>query len=744
MNIRLLLLFFFLSGFCSLVYEVVWVRLSMAAFGCNAPLVSIVLSVFMAGLGLGSYIAARLRDRLDGYNLRRVLTIYACCELFIAIGGFVVGILIGYARALLEDQLKNIEWASAGHYGVVLLFITAIVLPFTTAMGMTLPIGMGIVRRSGVVAVRSFSFLYVANLLGATCGTLLTALVLVEHLGFRGTLGVPILINVSIGVLALLVAQREGSRPTSGVEGISPPVPVKQVPSGAVTLLFLTGMITMGVEIVWFRLYTAYLETSVYAFAKILSVYLLTNFLGSLTYRRNAEAGLRIPLLVVLSVAGAGGIFTLLCTDFFLPTEVFTPNLRLILGVAPFSFVMGYLTPLLVDDVSGGAPNIAGKAYAMNIAGCILGPLVTSFVLLPNLSEKTALGFLILPLFIWAAKELVRNRREGRVTLRVRLVCYCCVVAAILMWSGTLSVYDAMKLKAEGNVLIERDFEATTVAIGGGARDQLLVNGYGMTVKHPVTKVMAHLPMALLARAPDDVLVICFGMGTTFRSALSWGARVDVVDLVPGVPKVFPMFHRDAEQVAKNPRGRIIVDDGRRYLQRTTRSYDVITLDPPPPVEAAATSLLYSKEFYSIAKRRLKVGGILQHWVPGTSAAVRSSMVRSAREVFKYVSVFGSFEGGIHITCSDVPLPPCSAEQLAKKLPPEATKDLLEWTPQWKAVQVFGFFLSREFSSKSVADAEPNVYTLSDDRPFNEYYLIRTQFPKWWNWWSAHTIRASQ
>lgn len=53
-------LFFFISGFCSILYEIVWLRLAMAQFGVTTALVSIVLSMFMAGLGLGSWASAWL------------------------------------------------------------------------------------------------------------------------------------------------------------------------------------------------------------------------------------------------------------------------------------------------------------------------------------------------------------------------------------------------------------------------------------------------------------------------------------------------------------------------------------------------------------------------------------------------------------------------------------------------------------------------------------------------------------
>src|SRR5438445_13480230 len=99
-------------------------------------------------------------------------------------------------------------------------------------------------------------------------------------------------------------------------------------------------------------------------------------------------------------------------------------------------------------------------------------------------------------------------------------------------------------------------------------------------------------------------------MVTSYRSLLSWGIDGTAVELTPSVPKAFGYYFEDADLVLKNPRGRIVIDDGRRFLQRTQQKFDVITIDPPPPVEEAASSLLYSTDFYRLARRRLKDGGI--------------------------------------------------------------------------------------------------------------------------------------
>ena len=168
--------------------------------------------------------------------------------------------------------------------------------------------------------------------------------------------------------------------------------------------------------------------------------------------------------------------------------------------------------------------------------------------------------------------------------------------------------------------------------------------------------------------------MVCFGMGTTYRSLLSWGIPATAVELVPSVPRLFGYYHADGPALLRSSLSHVVIDDGRRYLERTPRQYDVITIDPPPPVEAAGSSLLYSEEFYGIVKQRLRPGGILQQWLPGGDAVIRASVARALKESFPYVRAFHSIEGyGFHFLASTVPYratPPSSwwAECLAQQL----------------------------------------------------------------------------
>ena len=201
-------LFFFLSGFCSLVYQVVWLRAAMADFGVTTPLISIVLSVFMAGLALGSWGGGRLVRRLEDRPAALFVRLYGTAELIIGISGLVVIWLLRWGRALLVGQ-----WGSSGYYVVSACWIALVLLPFCTAMGATFPLAMAGIRGAfRSQSPRSFSYLYVANVLGAMAGTLTSAFLLIELLGFSRTVLVAAGLNAVVAITSLMPLIRWDSR----------------------------------------------------------------------------------------------------------------------------------------------------------------------------------------------------------------------------------------------------------------------------------------------------------------------------------------------------------------------------------------------------------------------------------------------------------------------------------------------------------------------------------------------------
>jgi spermidine synthase len=299
------------------------------------------------------------------------------------------------------------------------------------------------------------------------------------------------------------------------------------------------------------------------------------------------------------------------------------------------------------------------------------------------------------------------------------------IAAALLVCSIAVSVsYEIPCAPSVGQCEVRRDYAATVVARGEGMQRDLVVNGVGITVLSPITKYMAHLPLAFHQGPVHSTLVICFGMGTSYRSLLSLNVRATAVELVPSVRDSFGYFHADAAQIMANPRGHVVIDDGRRFLERTQEAYDVIVVDPPPPVPAAGSSLLYSREFHEEVRRHLKPGGIFQTWWPAGEELALRAIAQSLHDVFPYVKVYRSVDGwGLHFLASMTPIPDLSADQLLARIPASARADLTEWTPR-DVKKDLEAVLESELPIATVLPVHAST-TITDDRPFNEYYLVR-------------------
>jgi spermidine synthase len=391
-------------------------------------------------------------------------------------------------------------------------------------------------------------------------------------------------------------------------------------------------------------------------------------------------------------------------------------------SVCPFCALLGYLTPRLIDGYAAGRPADAGRVYAVNVFGCILGPLFACYVLLPRLSERHALILLALPFLVFWLFFFKSQTRRQRLVVGLAM-------SAVLVWSSLFTEdYETMLFKTMKNTTVRRDYAASVISFGEGWQRALLVNGIGMTTLTPITKFMSHLPLAFHKGRPKSALVICFGMGTTYRSAMSWDIDTTVVELVPSVTKAFGFYHADAALWVNNPKGHIIIDDGRRYLNRTDKKFDAIIVDPPPPVEAAGSSLLYSREFYALARQHLNPGGILQMWYPGGEYATTRAVLQSIKESFPYVYSFRSAEGwGLHLIASTEPIGPLDAEQLAARMPESAKKDLMEWYSSSDTTAALRSVVTNGIPIANLLDLNPQIQ-ITDDQPFNEYFLLRRVF----------------
>lgn len=740
-----LALCFFVSGFCGLLYQIVWLRLAFAAFGIITPVLSVVISTFMFGLAAGSWAAGRWVATWTRRSGLSAVFLYAACEAGIGLGAFLVPRLFRLGERFLlplgaMDSLEYLLLSAA------LLALT--ILPWCVLMGATFPLMMAFVKEVDRSQSDSFSYLYAANVFGAAVGTAATALVLIELLGFTSTLLVAAFLNLSVAGIAIVMGLRHPRPAGIGEVDLAPRFShsadslTRSQKLGTMTILFTTGFCALGLEVVWTRAFVPVLKTTVYSFALLLFTYLVATYLGSWLYRRHLSRSQVVRTAQLLATLALATALPILLNDPRFSANGFV----IMLSIFPFCMLLGYLTPKLIDRYSLGFPEKAGRAYAINVLGCILGPLAASYIILPLMGVRYAMlvfasPFLVMMLMSREASALRRPARAAFVGLCIGL---------FAVGAGYSTSFEE-GLPREG-AEIRRDHTATVISDGEGigrGGQRLLVNGIGLTHKNPANKIMAHMPLAF-HKDPTSALVICFGMGTTFRSLMSWDIDVTSVELVPSVRDAFPFYFDDAEVLMRDPRGEIVIDDGRRYLQRTAKFFDVITIDPPPPVQAAGSRLLYSTEFYRLIKSRLKRGGIVQQWYPGAVAfhdrtlamasdpGVRgrtplSAVLRSAVEEFEHVRVYPSFLGwGWHIILSDEPLVEPSVDQFVTRMPLRARDDLLEWNrgTHGDLHSFVSAILSTRVAIARVLGDNLDV-RIDDNRPYNEYYLVRALRTPW-------------
>ncbi len=713
---------FFISGFCSLLYQVAWTRLAFAHFGTITPVLSLIVSVFMLGIGIGSLFGGRWTSALSRSLGVSLIYVYAATETFIAVGAFAVPAAFNWGETLL---LRTGTTDSTTYLLTSAIFIILAVLPWSTAMGATIPLMMGFVQNADRGNASSFSLLYLANVLGGMAGALGEAFVLIELFGIRGTYVIGSFCNLAIAALAVTLGGMTGASTSETVAARTPDLErVESIRTGdsiwatwTPAILFTTGFSSLALEISWARDFTFSLLTTIYAFASILAVYLCATAIGSRLYRLNP--GARISLESVLGWLFIAALLPIVLTD---------PRLgpsapRTLLSIVPFCALLGFLTPCLIDRAAQGDPKRAGAYYGINIAGSIVGPLVAGYLLLPVLGLRWTMIVLALPfLALFAVVGKGRLRRNAILAVTGLAVLIVCIFFR--------RAYDDASLYPPP-VEVRRDYVASVVASGSGMDRSLTVNSVGITVLASVTKVMAHLPMALQGK-PANVLDICFGMGTTFRSLMSWGVDTTAVDLSQAVLDSFGFFHSDSAALLASPNAHLVADDGRRYLMRAGRTFDVITIDPPPPVEAAGSSLLYSEQFYGVVKAHLSPDGILQQWIPQAQGATAQSVALALRESFPYVRAFEAHDSrythlrGAYFIASLKQTQHLDVDAFIARMPAAARRDLLEWEGRTPLRAVVARILASEVPlSTLLPPPGSRIPPVTDDRPFNEYFILR-------------------
>ncbi len=615
---RIYYLLFFLSGFPALLYQIVWQRTLFTLFGTNVQSVTLVVTVFMLGLGLGSLAGGAVSARKNV----RLLAAFGVAEL--SVGAFGAGSLALFHRVASFTAGRSL--LVTGGVAFALLLVP------TLLMGSTLPLlSEHFVRRTGNVG-ESVGLLYGLNTLGSGLACLLAAFYLMHALGESGSVHVAVGLNILVGVSALAFEWRQpavcGRKESAGAAEAHRTIPLW----AGMALAGATGFVALAYEILWYRLYEYASGGTAQCFAQVLAFYLFgiaygasavrsasRNKLGN-DGRRAMAAGAEVTL-----VAGIGAFLMGPLLGVWVSHVLIFP----VFAIFAVATLLGAAFPLLAHaTIDPGAEVGRGVSllYLSNIAGSTLGSFLVGFVILDYWPTRTTSVFLLL---LGVAIALVFAAFAGPRVRKGHVAAECAVCVALAMCAGPLfsNMYERLLFKTtyrpglqfaetvenrSGVIAVYRGptefgYDAETV-FGGGAYDGRFNTG----LLHDSNGLFRAYAVTGMGPAPRRVLMIGLASGS-WAQVIANDKDVEEFTIVEINPGYLPLIRERAEvaSLLKNPKVHIAIDDGRRWLvAHPQERFDDIVMNTSFHWRANITNLL-SVEFLRLAKAHLNSGGML-------------------------------------------------------------------------------------------------------------------------------------
>ncbi len=657
-----ILLCLLLSGWASLVYQIVWTRLLGLAFGTTTEAIGAVLAVFFAGLAGGGWIAARALPRV-----RRPLRLYALLE--IGIGAFALASL-----PCLRELDELYAWIGTQHGPGVLAAIrvaaaAAVLLPPTLAMGATLPVVAAGMLTSSASLGRGSALLYAGNTAGAVLGAYLCGFWMIPGLGLAWSVLAAALGNLAAAATAFVLAGRAGAlapapieapRASSGDEASARGSASRATRQSFLALFAVSGFVAIGYEMVWSRLFGIVMEGTLYGFAAVLSSFLLGIALGSFAIARHVDrlrdlprafgllhlaiavsvaAGVQaVPLLphahrwLLRSLAGADGLhllFLLVLPIVLVPTALFGAAFPVLIRIQARS-----------AREAGAGIGIAG---AVNTAGSIAASLLLGFWALPALGmDATLYALCLADLGIALLVLLGFQTSRGQARLATSGLATLFLLAFAVSWNGVRveraiagrdlppsgfgQYVRELEHRDESRVLLVEGRSSIVAVYATPEARVLLANGLPESrlqlrpPYYPLETVLLGLLPQLFAEGGERALVIGLGGGNTLTALARTTLReIDVVELEPAVASAVRTLHAGWPNPLDDPRVRLSINDGRNELllgRHRGARFDVIASQPSHPWLQGAANL-FTEEFFALARENLSEGGVFACWVNG-------------------------------------------------------------------------------------------------------------------------------
>lgn len=733
-SVKLIYVITLISGIAGLIYEIVWTRMLLLVFGNSTHSVVAVISAFLGGLALGSLLIGHWCDKKQPAKL---ISIYTFLEFGIGITAILSLILL----PLNNSVFHLISDGSSNSFILILIkfLLTSIVLLLpTTLMGGTLPVLVSILRHHSRGIDVSLSLLYSFNTFGAVLGVIIAAFFSIETFGLHNTLILGVFLNFLAGMLMSALNKNSFNKNEHPKLIQETKFSLNKQEISILVCFMLSGLISIAYEVLWTRVLTPLTGTFIYAFSYILIIYLFGIAAGSTFYNllskilKNRYSIFAVSELFI-------GIFALLSV--FVISNYTEKNLLLVLlMILPASLFMGLSFPAanaLFKQLHYSG-KLIGISYFSNTIGSIIGGILASFLLIPLIGSSQSIIIMSICNAILAVILIYLTARKNNVFIKTFTV--CCII--FIIFSGYLFIFkfndfyesttkNLIKSAIAQNAIYyyHEDDIASVFGSHNNINDDnfLMVDGVPITSKVPTTRLMAHIPVALHPN-PQSLLDICFGMGSTFHSAMLHNISVDAVELSPSVVKMFPLFYPDAKDMLMSPKAQIIINDGRNYVNLTRKKYDIVTIDPPPPVNAAGTTVLYSEEFYKNILKIIKPQSIVSQWVYyGSRLDDINMIIKSYVNIFPYIIAVKALDGvpGVYLIGSLSPIN-INDNRIDEVFSQNFVRDDLK---QVNLEVNSSTFKSHIIGNKnSLMETLVNVKPVTDNYPRTEYFLLRHTF----------------
>ena len=645
---------FFLSGVAGLVYEVLWVKQLGLLFGNTAQAVAAVTAAFFIGIAAGSYFWGKQQNE----NTRPLLT-YAYLEF-----GIVGAALLYFLIFELWDVLYPTLFAALGNYsglmsGIKLLLAIALICPATFLMGGTLPVMGQYLIRSASELSRWSGILYGVNTLGTTIGALAAGFFLPQYIGFLNSYGVALAMSLTVAIIAWLIARTEHLQEGPNAELEATPSNKTQF-TELELIAFISGFVSLGLQVLWTRMFVQVLQNSVYTFAAILTIFLTALAFGAFISRVMVSRIKHDPSTISLLLI-ASGIAVLLVPFGFMGwtdgmkyiatgTEFTEYILEVMLAVGVLigipMLIMGTLLPYLYRyaENSAEAPGvIIGRLNGWNTLGAVLGSLFAGFVLLDWLGLWSSIRLMGMLYLVTAVYFMIRSSMNTT-----------WVIAGLILLLTPVSLLDPSKLPVIRIEPIDRNEALLELWEGSGGTVAVVKREEGLRTKlnnwytlggsgaAEIERMQTLLPMNLHSN-PEEVFYLGLGTGITAGASLEFSVKkVVVAELVGDVITASKKYFTEhTNGLYADERVKVVNEDGRNYLRATQENFDLIISDLFIPWRSGV-GYLYTVEHFETSKARLKQDGLFVQWVPMFQVSDREFgiIARSMLEVFPRVTVW--------------------------------------------------------------------------------------------------------